>query len=72
MKPFLRSNGYSFPVLLDLNRVAQRRLNALALPTTLVLDAEGTVVHASFGYRSGEIDQLRDVIDPLLESATDD
>jgi len=72
VKPFVRSHGYTFPVLLDLNRDAQRRLNALALPTTLLLDAEGTVVHVSFGFRKGELDKLRATIEEMLPEATDE
>jgi thiol-disulfide isomerase/thioredoxin len=66
VKPFVRGRGWEFDVVLDLNREAQRRLNALALPTTLLLDAEGKVIHTSFGFRPGEIDELRARIEPLL------
>ena len=53
-------------ILLDLNREAQGRLQAIALPTTLLLDADGVVRHTSFGYRPGELDALRAQIEPLL------
>lgn len=72
VKPFVRSHGYSFPVVLDLNRDAQRRLNALTLPTTLLLDADGVVVHATFGYRKGEITKLRATIEEMLPKEEDD
>jgi thiol-disulfide isomerase/thioredoxin len=66
VKPFLKSKGATTPVLLDLNREAQGRLQAIALPTTLLLDADGVVLHTSFGYRPGELDALRAQIEPLL------
>jgi thiol-disulfide isomerase/thioredoxin len=69
VKPFAKTQGMTFPVLLDLNREAQTRLNALVLPTTLLLDAEGRVVHTSFGYRPGEIAALRAKIEALLDGA---
>jgi thiol-disulfide isomerase/thioredoxin len=72
VKPFMRTHGYEFPVLLDLNREAQRRLQALALPTTMLLDADGVVVHNSFGYRPGEIDKLRELIEPMLPEEKDE
>jgi len=72
VKPFVLSHGYSFPIVLDLNRTAQRRLNALTLPTTLLLDAEGVVVHASFGYRKGEIAKLREMIEEMMQQDTDE
>ena len=66
VKPFVRTQDIRFPILLDLNRAAQSRLNAPALPTTLLLDRDGNVVHTSFGYRPGEIQQLRAKIEALL------
>ena len=72
VKPFVRSHGYSFPILLDLNRRAQTRLNAVTLPTTLLLDSEGTVVHVSFGYRKGEIAKLREQIEAMLPKEADE
>lgn len=72
VKPFVRSHGYSFPIVLDLNRDAQRRLNALTLPTTLLLDSEGTVVHVSSGYRKGEIAKLRGQIEAMLAKEADE
>ena len=69
VKPFMQTNDYGFPVLLDLNREAQRRLQVAALPTTLLLDADGNVLHTSFGYRPGEFDKLRPLIESLLPEA---
>ncbi len=66
VKPFVRTQGIKFPILLDLNRAAQSRLNAPALPTTLLLDRDGNVVHTTFGYRPGEVAQLRAKIEALL------
>jgi thiol-disulfide isomerase/thioredoxin len=71
VKPFMKSKGYDFPVLLDLNREAQSALQAIALPTTLLLDADGAVVHTSFGYHPGEYEALRAKIEPLLEEESD-
>ncbi len=66
VRPFLAASGYTFPVLLDLNREAQQRLHANALPTTIVLDKNGVVLHSSFGYRPGEYEKLRALIEPHL------
>jgi cytochrome c biogenesis protein CcmG/thiol:disulfide interchange protein DsbE len=66
VKPFAQTQGLVFPVLLDLDSQAQSRLGVFALPTTLLLDAHGKIVHTSFGYRSGEIDALRAKIEALL------
>ncbi len=66
VRPFLTASGYTFPVLLDLNREAQQRLHANALPTTIVLDKNGVILHTSFGYRPGEYEKLRALLEPHL------
>ena len=68
VKPFVRTKGVKFPVLMDIDRTAQARLNVQVLPTTLLLDSTGRVVHTSFGYRPGEMEQMRARIEALLES----
>jgi thiol-disulfide isomerase/thioredoxin len=71
VKPFVKTHAFAFPVLLDLNRETQSRLNVAVLPTTLLLDAQGKVVHTIFGFRQGEIAALRAQIEPLLDEAPD-
>jgi len=68
VKPFVATHAIDFPVLLDLNGEARSRLKALALPTTLLFDAQGTLVHTQFGYMPGEIDRLRERIEALLDA----
>ncbi len=69
VKPFAKSHGIDFPIVLDLNRAAQSQLQIPALPTTLLLDKDGTVVRTTFGYRPGEIDALRKATEALLDKA---
>jgi hypothetical protein len=38
----------------------------------MLLDADGVVVHNSFGYRPGEIDKLRELIEPMLPEEKDE
>jgi hypothetical protein len=66
VKPFVQTKNVRFPVLLDLNQEAQARLGVMVLPTTILLDAEGRVLHTAFGYRPGEIEALRARIEALL------
>lgn len=70
VKPFAKTRGIEFPVVLDLNRAAQGQLQVAVLPTTLLIDRDGTVVRTSFGYRPGEIDALRKAAEALLDQAT--
>jgi thiol-disulfide isomerase/thioredoxin len=67
VKPFVKTQGFDFPVLVDLNREVQSRLHVVGLPTTFLLDSDGKVVRTSFGYRPGEIDGLRQEIESLLD-----
>ena len=69
VKPFVQTKDYAFTVLLDLNEQAKRKLNALTLPTTIVVDADGNVVHTSFGYRPGEGRKLRKLVESMLDAA---
>jgi hypothetical protein len=69
VKPFAKTHGIGFPVVLDLNRSAQSQLQVPVLPTTLLLDRDGTVLRTSFGYRPGEIDALRKAAEALLNEA---
>jgi thiol-disulfide isomerase/thioredoxin len=67
VKPFAKTQGIRYPVLLDLDREAQSRLKALVLPTTLLLDADGNVVHTSLG--PADFAVLRTKIESLLGDA---
>jgi len=46
---FARSLGIGFPILLDPNQEYGRRFTALGLPTTVVIDRNGTVVRGYDG-----------------------
>lgn len=72
VKPFVQTKGFQFPVLLDLNGEAQSRLGVLVLPTTLLLDRDGRVVHTSFGFRVGDLEALRAKIEALLPEEAHD
>ena len=66
VKAFVAAQGIDFPILLDTDNMARTRLNAVALPTTLLYDASGKLVHTQYGYRPGEIARLREQIEGLL------
>ena len=66
VKPFIKSHGFQFPVVLDLNHDAQTRLNVIGMPATLLVDSSGKVVYTLFVYTPGETEKLREQIEPLL------
>jgi len=46
---FLRSKGYQLPVLMDANGQVARQYRISAIPTTLILDARGSIVFRKTG-----------------------
>lgn len=61
---FIQTNGFSFPVLLDLQASVTDRYQVRGLPTTFIIDRDGFIQHV----QSGEItpEQLEAVVVPLL------
>lgn len=67
VKPFIKKNGYTFPVLLDRDATVISSYNpAKTLPYTVVVDREGNVVKKHSGYNPGDEEGLREEIEALL------
>lgn len=49
VKRFLQSHGFSFPVLLDTEKVAARAYNIRAYPTTFLIDKDGIIAGFKVG-----------------------
>lgn len=64
VKDFIQTNGFSFPVLLDTHGEVMDRYRVRALPTSFIIDRNGTIQHI----QSGEIStqQLQRIVEPLL------
>jgi len=54
IRPMARSLGINFPVLLDTNGRVQKKLGISAVPSLLIIDAEGRLLVFHKGYRSGD------------------
>jgi len=54
VRPYVRSQKFEFTVIPDPDGELQRRFQVEALPTTLLVTAEGMIVHRSVGYRRGD------------------
>jgi peroxiredoxin len=58
---FLKQKGVSFPMLLDTSDEAQQALSRYemagrsAVPMTYLIDAQGKVVDAWYGYQKGKV-----------------
>jgi thiol-disulfide isomerase/thioredoxin len=73
--PYLRSQGFEFPVLLDGDKQVGRRYRVTSLPTTFLIASDGTIVTHHVGYREGDEREveadLRELLDldPLEEES---
>jgi peroxiredoxin len=66
VKPFVKSKGYEFPVLLDTNSDVARIYYAQAVPYSVILDKDGYIVYSHLGYMKGDEKNVRDKISELL------
>jgi len=64
VRPFIQTNGFSFPVLLDERGDVTLQFNVRSFPTTLILDRNGVIRHMQTGMISEA--ELAAIILPLL------
>lgn len=67
VKPFARSLGVSYPILLDVNSEVMAKLSVRAVPTLLIVNQDDEIVYFHEGYKPGEEDEIRNEIVKLLE-----
>ena len=66
VKPFVKTNGYEFPVLLDPNSEAARLYYAQMVPYSLILNKTGEVVYSHLGFKRGDELKVEKIIADLL------
>lgn len=67
VKPLVIAKKYSFTVLLDPNSDAARKYYAQAIPFTVLIDKNGTIVYTHMGYKKGDEQVLKTRINNLLK-----
>lgn len=67
VKPFVRSKGYPFVILLDTNSEVARQYYANPIPYTVLLDREGKIVYSHLGYMRGDELKVKNELDGLLK-----
>lgn len=67
VKPFARSLGVNYPVLLDTNSEVMAKLGVRAIPTLLIVNSDNEIVYFHEGYKPGEEIAIREEILKLLE-----
>jgi len=67
VKPYIKSKGYNFPVLLDTNSEVARKYYAQQMPYTVLIDKSGNIVYSHLGYMKGDEKKVANLISELLE-----
>jgi peroxiredoxin len=67
VKPYVRSQGYDFRVLLDTDNEVLRKYRGTNVPHTVLVTPEGKVAKVWIGYHPGEEDEIRAEVASLLE-----
>ena len=67
IKPYARSAGINYPVLLDLNSEVSQELRVSVLPTLMIVNSDDEIVFVHQGYRPGDEKMIREKIINLLK-----
>ncbi len=71
VRPFVSRMGITYSVVVDQDGRIQQLYQAIALPTAVLIDRDGTIAAVRVGYRPGESGQLEEKIRALLARASD-
>ena len=71
VRPFAQRLGLSFPIALDEDGSLQQRFQVRAVPTSVLISAEGRIAHVTQGWRPGETVALGRAITALLPDSTE-
>ncbi|MBO6522455.1 MAG: TlpA family protein disulfide reductase [Balneolaceae bacterium] len=66
VKPFARSLGVTYPILLDTNSEVMGKLGVRAVPSLLIINSDDEIVYFHEGYKPGEEIAIREEILKLL------
>lgn len=67
VKPYIKSKGYTFPVLLDTNGDVARDYYVDSVPFSLLISKEGEIVYSNLGYKKGDEIKLKEAIKNLIK-----
>ncbi|MFM2385897.1 MAG: hypothetical protein RL660_654 [Bacteroidota bacterium] len=66
VKTYAKTQGWTFPVLLDPNSDLKRSLNFSNVPFTIIVDQEGNIVYMHTGYEEGGENELYEKVKELV------
>ena len=67
INPLIKSQGISFPILIDDNSDIMRRYRIVGLPAAVIISSEGNIVKVHKGYRAGDEKLLEKEIISLIK-----
>ena len=67
VKPYVRTKGFEFLVAVDPNSQIKKKLKIQQMPTTIIIDQDGTVVYRHKGYVPGDEVGILKAITQLLD-----
>jgi peroxiredoxin len=67
VKPYIKSKGYNFPVLLDTNNEVARKYYAQQMPYTVLIDKNGNIVYSHLGYMKGDEQKVEKLVSEMME-----
>ncbi|MBN1597370.1 MAG: TlpA family protein disulfide reductase [Bacteroidales bacterium] len=66
VKPFTKSVGINYPILLDTKQEIMGELNVVAVPTLLIINSNKEIVYIHEGFAPGDEDVIEQEIKQLL------
>jgi len=67
VKPYIRTKGFDFHVAVDPNSQVYKKLKIQQMPTTIIIDQDGSVVYRHKGYVPGDEVGILKAITDLLD-----
>ena len=67
VKPYVRTKGFEFNVAVDPNSQIKKKMKIQQMPTTIIIDQDGTVVYRHKGYVPGDEVGILKAITQLLD-----
>ncbi len=66
---FIKSKGHTFEVVLDPSQKVARKYHVSAVPRTVLIDTDGSVLFTVTGNRPGHHDKLAEILDGMFPEA---
>jgi cytochrome c biogenesis protein CcmG, thiol:disulfide interchange protein DsbE len=72
VRPFVSRMNLTLPIVLDEDGSLQERYQVRAMPTSILIDGTGQIVHVQTGYRPGTNEEAEAMIRALLAASAPD